>query len=150
MHMLSIIYQSTCFYNLCFVYFKWYNVHVYQLTNALNKKEVPWKPKDFPVRKGLTHKPLTMSSQHSTTITHAYINGTRWFVKYLSHVIIDWRAWPEFGKEDIRGQHTWDSKEKVIAIEKTGMLVEQVQQVSHGGTSTDGNTGRRFSSEIFP
>ena len=81
------------------------------------------------------------------------VYGTRWFVKYLSHVIIYWKAWPEFGNDDISGQLTQDSKEKVIAIvlEKTGMWVEQAQLGGHGGTFTDGNIGRIFlSSEIFP
>ena len=114
--------------------------------------DVPRKAKDFNDRKGLTCKPLTTSSQRSATVTHGYINGVRWFVKLLSHVRINWNTWKEVC-EAKGGAHVKQSKEAILAavLDKTGMRIEQVQQGGHGGTSTDGNAGRRFfSEEILP
>ena len=48
---------------------------------------------DFEVRKGCTSKPLTTSDQRSICITHAYINGTTWFLKLLYRCFIDYQCW---------------------------------------------------------
>lgn len=42
---------------------------------------------DFQQWKGLTQMPLTISDQWSITVTHSYINETRWFCKFLYMVL---------------------------------------------------------------
>ena len=105
---------------------------------------IPRKPKDFDTRKGLTKKPATTSDQRNITITHSYINGTSWFVKFLVRIAIDYLRWEE--RADYRGEPLRVSKARVLAAieDKTGLRLEQVSSAGHGGTSTDGNTGRRF------
>ena len=112
---------------------------------------IPRIPNDFANRQGLTSKPLTTSSQRSITITHSYINGTAFFIKFLVRVHIDYARWEE--KSDPRGAPLRAGKARVLAAieDQTGLVVEQVASTGHCGTSTDGNTGRRFfSSELRP
>ena len=45
---------------------------------------VPRETGDFETRQGITMRPITTSSQKSITLTHAYINGTSWFIKLLT------------------------------------------------------------------
>ena len=117
--------------------------------NALVNSEgqITRKPRDFDVRKGLTNKPYTTSDQRSITITHQYINVTSWFIKLLSRVHIDYLRWEE--KKTCLGDPIRRSTERVLdrIEEVTGLRLEQVQSSGHGGTSTDGNSGRRFFSE---
>ena len=55
--------------------------------------EIETEANDFEARKGLTQEPLTISDQRNITLTHAYINNTRWFVKLLTRCHIDYRNW---------------------------------------------------------
>ena len=105
------------------------------------------RPGDFETRKGLTQKPLTISDQRSITITHQWINGTRWFIKFLTRVhvhVLKWRV----GKVTGQGQRIEAGKERVLKVieEKcNGLRLERVQGgEAHTGTSTTGNAGRRW------
>ena len=44
---------------------------------------------DFGIRKGLTKKPITISSQLSIAITHGYINVTSWLLEILYRLPLD-------------------------------------------------------------
>ena len=94
----------------------------------------------------MTQKPLTDSDQHSITVTHSYINCTSWFVKFLGRIKREFFIWVE--KKTILGEHIRRGTEEVLDIifEDTGIPLERVNG-SKSGTSTDGNSGRRFSSE---
>lgn len=103
---------------------------------------------DFQTREGLTQKPITTSNQHSITVTHSYINGTSWFIKLLARLKREFFVWVE--KKTVLGEHIRLGKEEVLQtiLEDTGMPLERVSgSNSKGGTSTDGNSGRRFFSE---
>ena len=113
--------------------------------------EIPRAGGDFELRQGLTSKPLTSSDQRNITITHSYINGTTFFLKFLVRIHIDYKNWVE--RKDYRGLPLQKAKQRVQATIKqhTGLAVDECASTGHGGTSTDGNTGRRFfSSELRP
>ena len=110
--------------------------------------EVPRQQYDYELRKGLRHKPITTSDQHSICITHGYINVTKWFLKLLYRLNQEYLVWPE--SKTAFGAFIRKGKENVfdIILQNTGMALDVVQQSnSHGGTSTDGNSGRRFFSK---
>ena len=93
----------------------------------------------------MRHKPITTSDQHSICITHGYINVTKWFLKLLYCLNQEYLVWPE--SKTAFGAFIRKGKENVfdIILQNTGMALDVVQQSnSHGGTSTDGNSGRRF------
>ena len=99
---------------------------------------------DFEIRKGLT------SSQLSITITHGYINGTSWFLKVLYRCHIDYRKWVK--RSGPLGEPLEASRIRVLDIieRMTGMDLDTVSSAgAKGGTSTDGNSGRRMFSEEF-
>ena len=75
--------------------------------------------------------PITISDQKSITITHSYINGTTWFIKFLSRVHAHVKSWSV--KE---GSH----QENIADI-----TLERLNSGGHSGTTT-GNAGRK----IFP
>ncbi|CAL4194646.1 unnamed protein product, partial [Meganyctiphanes norvegica] len=107
--------------------------------------QVPKKQKDFKVRKGLTKQPITTSDQHSICITHSFINVTTWFLKLLYRLNQDYLVWRE--SKTVLEEYIRKGKDNVydIILKNTGMALDVVQQSnSHGGTSTDGNSGRRF------
>ena len=109
---------------------------------------VPTKKDDFKVRKGLTRQPITTSDQHSICITHSFINITTWFLKLLYRLNQEYLVWRE--SQTVKGEFIRKGKDKVleIFILETGMALDVVQKSnSHGGTSTDGNSSRRFFSE---
>ena len=109
---------------------------------------IPRTRDDFHIRKGLTAKPITSSDQHSVTITHAYINGTGWFLKFLYRCHIDYRSWIEHS--DPRGEPIRRSKERVLKHleENHGLILDRCAAGGEKtGTSTTGNQGRRFFSE---
>ena len=83
---------------------------------------------------------------------HGYINGVRWFVKFLSHIGISWNSWSKFGKEDQCSDFVLNSKDEIfkVVFDKTLVRIEQVQQ-GNDGTSSDGNSKRCFfSAELLP
>ena len=111
--------------------------------------EVIRKPDDFAVRKGLTQKPLTTTDQHSITITHGPINGVGWFVKFLALYKSKTFKWAV--PADRRGDHFRAEKGRILARIKdtTALTLEAAQGTGHTGTSTTGNSGRVFFSEVL-
>ena len=104
--------------------------------------EVPRQQCDYKFRKGLTQQPITTSDQHSICITHAYINIPKWFLNVLYRLNQEYLVWPE--SKTAFGNFIRKGKENVfdIFLQNTGMALDVVQQSnSHGGTSTDGNSG---------
>ena len=117
-----------------------------QLVNE--EGDVPTKAGDFEVRQGLTKKPLTTSDQTNICITHSYINVTTWFLKVLYRCHIDYKNWVE--KSGPLGEPIRQSRERVLGaiLHATGLYLDQCNKANgKGGTSTDGNQGRRFFSE---
>jgi hypothetical protein len=110
------------------------------------------EPKDWEVRKGLTVMPVSTSDHLTMCVTHSWINGANWLVKFLARVNQHIFQWQE--KSDARGRHIRIGTEKVTKLLKDqfGLTINQVcQSGSKGGGSTDGNTGRRlFSAEAIP
>ena len=105
------------------------------------------------MRKGLTEKPITSSDQHSICITHAYINGTTWFLKVLYRCVAGHYDWVE--RSDQRGVRIREAKEKVLKIRLSnhGLVLDSCAKggTDKTGNSTTGNQGRRFfSEEVLP
>lgn len=114
--------------------------------------EIQKESGDFNQRKGLTQMPLTISDQRSITITHSYINGTRWFIKFLSRVLAKALKW-SFPKASRQFKLIEFQKERILKIiqSKTGLTLERLNKGGRSGTTTTGNAGRRFfSSELAP
>lgn len=106
--------------------------------------EIPRSANDFETRQGLTQMPLTKSDQRNITITHTFINGASCFFKFLIRVVLDYRHWIEH--KDPRGQPLRNEKARLQKHirDKTGLRIDECASSGFGGTSTDGNTGRRF------
>ena len=102
---------------------------------------------DFQTRLGVTQQPLTSSDQTSITVTHAYINCTSWFLKVIYRCHAKHHCWIE--KSDRRGDPIRRSRDRVLDIlhKETGLYLDKVDSSGKGGTSTNGNQGRRFFSE---
>ena len=104
---------------------------------------VPIEAKDFGKRKGITQEPITDSDQHFLTITHSYINVTKWFLKYVYRLNAEDFVWVE--KKTVIGEHIRKAKERVfkMIVEDTGLVLDVVcSGGAKGGTSTDGKQGR--------
>ena len=109
---------------------------------------VPRETSDFETRQGITVRPITTSSQKSITLTHTYINGNSWFIKFLTRCHINHRSWKD--KAGPNRQLLKASKERVLyQIEvATGLDLERVNSAgAKGGTLTTGAQGCRFFSE---
>ena len=102
---------------------------------------------DFQTRLGVTQQPITSSDQTSITVTHAYINCTTWFLKVIYRCHAKHHRWIEMS--DRRGDPIRRARDRVLdALRKeTGLYLDKVDSTGKGGTSTNGNQGRRFFSE---
>ena len=109
--------------------------------------EIKTKSGDFETREGITKEAITTSDQTSITVTHSYINVTSWFVKFLARCNANCQKWVE--KSDHRGDPIRRGKDRVLKAiyEETGLYFEKVDSTGKGGSSTNGNQGRRFFSE---
>ena len=93
---------------------------------------------------------MTVSDQMSICLTHAYINGTHWFIKLLARAYIDYRSWVE--KSNMFGDPIRKSTADVLDIiyRELGMRLEAVCGTGgKTGTSTTGQLGRKVFSEVF-
>ena len=110
--------------------------------------EIQKKRDDFDVRKGLTQMPMTISDQRSITVTHSYINGSKWFIKFLGRVITCVKKWSlkEKSPQEILVGH---ANTKILKEIKEGadITMEKLNSGGHSGTTTTGNTGRKFFSQ---
>ena len=65
--------------------------------------EIKKSNSDFHISEGITKSPLTMSDQHSITITHSYINVTTWFLKLMYRLNAEYFVWLE--SKTVLGEH---------------------------------------------
>ena len=102
---------------------------------------------DFETRLGVTRQPITSSDQASITVTHGYINCTTWFLKVIYRCHARHHCWIE--KSDQRGDRIRRSRDRVLDAlhTETGLYLDKVDSTGKGGTTTNGNQGRRFFSE---
>ena len=77
-------------------------------------------------------------------MTHSYINGVTWFLKVLYRCRADHLHLVE--KSGPQGEPIRQAREQVLKAihEGTGLYLDKVNSTGKGGTSTDGNQGRRF------
>lgn len=102
---------------------------------------------DFTVRKGLTKKPKTTSSQMSITLTHSYINGANWLLKLLYRCHAKYHRW-ELKARMFDKVEKSRKRVKSIIMKNTGLNLDGVCRAgAKGGTSSDGPQGRRLFSE---
>ena len=100
---------------------------------------------DYETRAGLTTPPLSSSDHHYITLTHQYINGTSWFLKFFYRIKANLLLWTVRGS-DSQDKLTKAKKDVLKHIEDTtGLKLDQVESSGgNTGTSATGSQGRRF------
>ncbi len=100
---------------------------------------------DYETRAGLTTQPLSSSDHHYITLTHQYINGTSWFLKFFYRIKANLLLWTARGS-DSQDKLNKAKKDVLKHIEDTtGLKLDQVESSGgNTGTSNTGSQGRRF------
>ena len=102
-------------------------------------------PNDYDVRKGLTRMPLTISDQNCITVTHALINGTHWWVKFMPRVMSQANLWRLPKKSNKDNMNELARLHMLSSIKtKTGVGLDHLNKGGMTGTTTTGNAGRTF------
>ena len=74
--------------------------------------------------------PITNSDQKYLTITHTYINGTRWACKFLAYLMAGHHNW-QLAKDSHREFLVKKQKEKLLKQIEEDARMDMIKNISH-------------------